>query len=232
MEQVRRYITAENAYDRQVALLEEAIKQRDIEGALTASKNVAAAGSAFINIAEKEIENTSDEKYKAELIRKVNEVKACMSKFDFSDIPTIESKIGIFANKWNAGQTWPDFESFDLLETIGNLTNGLQELGKLMLRQHGSNDYSIPEVAPYVPPVVEITPTWKEEVDVPVEPAPEASQEPVPEPDPVPLNNQMSTSHEIVFTEEEAPKLLTEAEAIAAPLKVKENPTFRLLLKS
>lgn len=61
-----------------MALLERAVKDKDAEKSITESKNVVAVGSAFLNFAEKEVENTTDEYYKSDLQNKIGEVKKCM----------------------------------------------------------------------------------------------------------------------------------------------------------
>jgi hypothetical protein len=57
--------------------LEKAVREKNIANALLESKNVAASGIAFLAFAEKEVENTTDAAYKADLEKVIREIKAC-----------------------------------------------------------------------------------------------------------------------------------------------------------
>jgi hypothetical protein len=176
------------------------------------------------------MENTTDEEYKADLHKMIVEIKECMkTKITQLDIPQLVEKISVMAAKWNAVQVWPQDESNQFLQSVVDTSRSIEAFNSVVRNQHGFVEHIVPSVAEYVAPVVvePVSEDWKEEIE---EPAEELVEEPAEKPvvevlvveelveTPV-IPSVVIASQEPVCMEEEAPQLLSEADALSSPLQ-------------
>jgi vinculin len=194
----------ETEYERHVARLEKAIADKKIEDALLESKNVVASSKALLEFAEKEIENTGDETYKAEMQKVILEIK--------EHIPQFVKRISNLATQWNATQSWPEDESFSLDASIADITRAIAAFNNVVRNQHGVKDHIIPVVEAYEEPIAPVSESWKEEVQEVVAPV-------VQEPVALQVLIQEEETDDVVYIDEDAPALLSEAEALDTPLR-------------